>query len=188
MSKAIKNSRREFLRDFCRYSGLAALGVGGVALSRGSKDLDGWRWQIDPHKCIACGKCQTNCVLDHSAVTCKHSFSMCGYCDLCTGYFIAEPNELNCGAENQQCPTGAIRRKFIEDPYYEYTIDPRLCIACAKCVKGCAAFGNGSLYMQIDQHRCKNCNECAIAVKCPAQAIVRVPAASPYLPKEKGLS
>ncbi len=188
MSKSKQIDRRGFLGDGLRVLGVAGLcGVGGyLAGRRGSVDES--CWQIDPHKCISCSNCQTHCVLDKSAVICKHAFTMCGYCELCTGYFIPEPNGLNTGAENQQCPTGAITRRFIEEPYFEYHIDGRLCIGCAKCVKGCEAFGNGSLYLQIDQHQCKNCNECAIATACPAQAIRRVPASNPYLPKETPLT
>jgi electron transport complex protein RnfB len=111
---------------------------------------------------------------------------MCGYCDLCTGYFRPEPPSLNSGAENQLCPTGAIKRTFVEDPYFEYTIDERLCIGCGKCVKGCNAFGNGSLFLQVHHDRCQHCNECAIAVACPSQAYCRVPADQPYLLKNKG--
>ena len=36
-------------------------------------------------------------------------------------------------AENQACPTGAITRRFVETPYYEYTIDEELCNGCGKC-------------------------------------------------------
>jgi electron transport complex protein RnfB len=110
---------------------------------------------------------------------------MCGYCKLCTGFFFPTPNELNEGAENQQCPMGAIKRTYVEDPYYEYVIDEKLCIGCAVCVKGCTAFGNGSLFMQIRHDRCINCNECAISKSCPSQAISRVPADKPYLLKNK---
>jgi electron transport complex protein RnfB len=108
---------------------------------------------------------------------------MCGYCNLCTGYFEPQPNALNTGAENQLCPTGAIERKFIEDPYFEYHIDEPKCIGCAKCVKGCGMFGNGSLYLQIRHDRCVNCNECTIARVCPADAIHRVPRNQPYVLK-----
>jgi electron transport complex protein RnfB len=110
---------------------------------------------------------------------------MCGYCKLCTGYFEPEPNELNTGAENQLCPTGAIKRTFVEDPYYEYSIEEKLCIGCAKCVKGCTDFGNGSLFLQVRHDRCLNCNECAIAVACPANAYQRVSADKPYIIKGK---
>ncbi len=178
-------NRRSFVAAGLRIAG--ALGITAVAgwLAVRRSASNAVVWQIDPNKCIACGNCATNCVLDVSAAKCVHSFSMCGYCQLCTGYFEPEPNALNSGAENQLCPTGAIVRKFVEDPYYEYTIDEPLCIGCAKCVKGCSAFGNGSLHMQIRHDRCLNCNECSIAVACPSQAFVRVPASQPYLLKHR---
>jgi len=176
-------SRRQFIANGVR--GTALVGAGGLATmlataGRGQNTL----WQIDPHKCVACDKCATECVLEVSATKCVHAFAMCGYCDLCTGYFEPQPNALNTGAENMLCPTGAIQRAFIEDPYFEYTIDEELCIGCAKCVIGCTAFGNGSLFMQIRHDRCLNCNECRIARECPAEAISRVPADTPYLLKE----
>ncbi|MHC4761400.1 MAG: hypothetical protein ACYS9H_08680 [Planctomycetota bacterium] len=37
---------------------------------------------------MGCGNCATHCVLNESAVKCVHAYAMCGYCDLCTGYFI----------------------------------------------------------------------------------------------------
>jgi len=140
-----------------------------------------WVWQIDPDKCVRCGNCATQCVLSPSAVKCVQSYAICGYCDLCTGYFVPEPNALTTAAENQVCPTAAIQRRFIEDPYYEYSIDENLCIGCAKCVEGCTRFGNGSFYLQIRHDRCVNCNECSIARTCPSDAFLRVPAEQPYL-------
>lgn len=175
-------TRREFLRNSTRGAFLLGLGGGLGVLSSRSQAKD-TVWQIEPYKCVACGKCATNCVLEVSAVKCVHSFSMCGYCELCTGYFEPEPNALNTGAENQLCPTGAIKRHFVEDPYYEYTIDEPLCIGCGKCVKGCNAFGNGSLFLQVRHDRCLNCNDCAIARACPSDAFRRVPADQPYLLK-----
>ncbi len=140
-------------------------------------------WQIDPSKCLRCDQCAKACVLDQSAVKCFHSHAICGYCQLCTGYFVPEPNDLNTAAENQLCPTAAIRRTFVEDPYYEYVIDENLCIGCAKCVEGCTRFGNGSLYLQVRHDLCVNCNECAIARVCPGDAFRRVPADQAYLLK-----
>ena len=171
--------RRNFLRGVARAA--TATGLGGVlvALIRKGK-ADGKVWQIDPWKCTQCGRCATECVLEQSAVKCVHSFDMCGYCRLCTGYFEPQPNMLDTAAENQLCPTGAIFRTFVEDPYYEYTINEPLCVGCAKCVKGCTMFGNGSLHLQIRHDRCVNCNECSIARACPSDAIHRVPAAQPY--------
>jgi Na+-translocating ferredoxin:NAD+ oxidoreductase subunit B len=188
-----KRDRRSFLGDALRAAG--ALGIGGAVASLAARKgrSDKLVWQLDPAKCISCGNCATYCVLDESAVKCVHNFTMCGYCDLCTGYFHPDPialklgDKLNSGAEDQLCPTGAIVRKFVEDPYFEYTIDERLCIGCGKCVKGCNAFGNGSLQLQVRHDRCKNCNECSIAAACPSQAYSRVPLDEPYLLKEKRL-
>ena len=138
-------------------------------------------WQLNPNLCTQCEKCSTNCVLPLSAVKCVHSYSMCGYCDLCSGYLEPGAKSRDTGAENQLCPTGAIKRTYIEDPYFEYIIDEKLCIGCGKCVKGCGSFGNGSLYLQVRHDRCVNCNECSIARSCPAQAYKRVPSKTPYI-------
>jgi electron transport complex protein RnfB len=175
-------SRRQFLRDGARMACVAGLGtLAGVMVSRSM--AGNLVWQIDPARCTRCGDCATHCVLEQSAVKCVHTFAICGYCELCTGFFAPEPNALNTAAENTQCPTNAIRRKFIEDPYYEYSIDEDLCIGCGKCVEGCSRFGNGSLYLQVRHDRCLNCNECAIARICPSDAFRRVPASQPYLLK-----
>jgi len=177
--------RRAFVGDLLRVAGaLGFVGVAGYLAGRKSRGGE-LVWQLDPQKCIACGNCATHCVLDESAVKCVDVFEICGYCELCTGYFEPEPIALTSGAENQLCPTGAIRRTFIEDPYYEYEIISSLCIGCGKCVKGCADFGNGSLHLQVRHDRCKNCNECAIAIACPSQAFSRVPAEKPYLFKRR---
>jgi electron transport complex protein RnfB len=177
-------SRRQFLREGARAAALTGLGgllgvVGGRSMAQGTV------WQIDPQKCVCCDNCATHCVLERSAVKCVQDFAICGYCELCTGYFEPEPNDLNTGAENCLCPTAAIKRRFVEDPYYEYTIDERLCIGCAKCVDGCNRFGNGSFFLQVRHDRCLNCNECAIAKVCPGDAFRRVPAAQPYLLKTR---
>jgi len=174
------HSRREFLADGARGALIFTLGMSTTALARRSEDTK-LVWQIDPALCVQCGLCATRCVLEASAVKCVQLYKMCGYCKLCTGYFEPQPAALNSGAENQLCPTGAIKRKALEDPYYEYTIDEPLCIGCGKCVRGCVQFGNGSFHLQIRHDRCLNCNECSIAAACPAGAIRRVPAAEPYL-------
>ena len=180
--KAEKYNRRDFIQSGMRITLAMAIGsVGGLALANVTKD--DWVWQIDPFLCTQCGRCADECVLTPSAVKCVHAFDLCGYCDLCGGYFYPDSNELDTGAENQLCPTAAIQRKYIEDPYFEYEIIEDLCIGCAKCVKGCTAFGNGSLHLQIRHDLCKNCNECAIARMCPSDAIKRVPASEPYLVK-----
>ena len=116
---------------------------------------------------------------------CVHGYALCGYCKLCFGFFRDQRPGDSEGAENQRCPTGAIKRTFVEDPYFQYTIDESLCIGCAKCVKGCQAYGNGSLYLQSRHDRCLNCNQCSIATACPAQAWIRVPRSKPYVLKTK---
>ncbi|GAB6167103.1 hypothetical protein JCM19992_31030 [Thermostilla marina] len=184
-SDKVNPDRRDVLKSGVRTLGALLLGgLGGYALNSRA-DADEMLWQIDPEKCVACGNCATHCVLDQSAVRCVNSYEMCGYCDLCTGYFPPDPPALNTGAENQLCPTGAIIRKFVEDPYYEYKVDVSLCIACGKCVIGCAAFGNGSLYLQIQHDICVHCNQCSIALACPSEAFVRVPRSQPYLLKTR---
>jgi len=184
-----KKTRREFIASAARAAGVVGLGFTAGLVAADGDDGDGgddaFAWQIDPDLCIACGQCATHCVLSPSAVKCMHAFAMCGYCDLCTGYFEPDPNALNTGAENQLCPVGAIRRKFVEEPYYEYEIDEDLCFGCGRCVKGCDAFGNGSLYLQIKQDLCVQCNECAIARDCPSGAVKRVSVRHPYLLKGK---
>jgi len=161
---------------------VAAGGLGALTL-RGKTAATETVWQIDPETCTECGLCATECVITPSAVKCVHAYAQCGYCELCFGFFEDDPNSLDTAAENQRCPTGAIKRSFVEDPYYEYVIDEPLCIGCGKCVKGCNAFGNGSLFLQVRHDRCLNCNQCAIAAACPAQAFVRVPIDQPYLLK-----
>jgi electron transport complex protein RnfB len=178
-------TRRGLLGTLVRGAGLLAIGgsVAGLAVGARKQNLF---WQINPWKCNQCGNCAKNCVLNLSAVKCVHDFVMCGYCELCTGFFLPNAPSLDPGAENQLCPVGAIRRTHVEDPYYQYTIDESLCIGCGVCVRGCTQFGNGSLYLQVRHDRCLNCNECSIAVHCPAQAFIRLPSDRPYIIKHKG--
>jgi len=175
-----KPTRRDALR-----MALAAVGAGVIWLFSRKKEAPAQRylWQLDPEKCVQCGKCATDCVLSPSAVKCVHSYAVCGYCDLCGGYHVPGVKNIDTSAESQLCPTSAIKRTFIEDPYYEYTIEENLCIGCAKCVKGCTSFGNGSLYLQVRHDRCVDCNDCAIARVCPSGAFKRVPAGEPYMLK-----
>ncbi len=177
-----KNKKKVDRRGLLKGAGVVLTGsLAAAGLSRSAKG--GSVWQLDPDKCIQCGRCATECVLTPSAVKCVHAYSMCGYCELCFGYFLPGANELSEAAENQTCPTGAIKRTFIEEPYFEYTIDEDLCIGCGKCVKGCNTFGNGSLFLQVRHDRCVNCNQCSIATACPSGAYGRVPADKPYLLK-----
>lgn len=182
MEKKIDNKslqRREFIQSSVRFSLAVGLGgLSGLALSNATKKE--WVWQIDPFECTQCGRCADECVMSPSAVKCVHAYDLCGYCDLCGGYLKPGAKNQDTAAENQLCPTSAINRKFIEEPFFEYTIDEHLCIGCGKCVEGCTSFGNGSLHLQIRHDRCLNCNQCSIASKCPSDAIKRVPASQPY--------
>jgi electron transport complex protein RnfB len=168
-------------RRFLKYTGLGAAAVvlGGAAGALvGRKRVDprgrGTVWQIDPGKCNQCGECATLCVREVSAVKATHHFPICGYCDLCFGYFLPQPNSQETGAENLQCPTGALKRRHVEGTYFEYLVDLALCNGCGKCAAGCGRFGNGSLYLQVRHDFCLHCNECRIAAGCPADAFVRI--------------
>jgi electron transport complex protein RnfB len=179
-------SRREFLQKATK--GVSLFLFGGLA-GRVLSNACGQQmvWQIDPTKCIQCGNCGTHCVLTPSASKCVHDFSMCGYCRVCTGFFPVDPVALDEGAENQLCPVGAIGRTYVEEPYFEYKIDRNLCIACARCAKGCNSYGNGSLYMQVQRDLCINCNQCSIALVCEGKAFSRIPASQQYRPKGKAV-
>lgn len=180
----MKLTRRQIILGGLKGAAVAAFAaVAGLITSRASAKTT--VWQIDPEKCVQCGLCATCCVLKTSAVKCVHAFDLCGNCDPCTGYLELNALDRDTAAENVLCPTNAIRRRLIYEPLYEYTIDEDRCVGCAKCARGCSAFGNGSLFMQVRHDRCLNCNQCAIAAACPAQAFVRLRANSPYKLKSK---
>jgi len=183
-----KLTRRDLLKAGARGAAIAALGAGlGMGLgSEGVRSTAGQTvWQIDPDKCIQCENCSTFCVLSPSAVKCVHSTGICGYCETCFGFFADKPNPTT-AAEDQRCPTGAITRRHVSGPDYEYTIDEEACVGCGRCVKGCNKWGNSAFYLQVRHDRCLNCSQCAIAEACPSQAFVRVPADQPYLLRPKG--
>ncbi len=175
MSEPVEIDRRDFIR------GASAVAFAGAAYTAVGEKSEQMLWQLDPNKCTQCGRCSTHCVLNPSAVKCLNQFNICGYCDLCFGYLQPGSRNRDTGAENQLCPTAAIKRTYIEDPYYEYIIDEESCIGCAKCVKACLVFGNASFYLQIRQDICINCNECSIAKACPSDAFSKVPASQPYI-------
>lgn len=180
-------TRRSFVMTAGRLIVAAPVLALPLILSR-KTDAKGHVWQIDPYKCTSCELCRTNCVMTPSAVKCTNALPMCGYCDFCPGFLRQGAKTYDTAAENQLCPTGAIVRRYVEEPYFEYTIDESLCDGCSKCVRACAAFGNGSLYLQIMHNICVNCNQCRIARFCPSNAIVRVPAETPYIRKDTNRS
>jgi electron transport complex protein RnfB len=187
--KAEGLSRRELMRCGARAAIAVGLGGAGAVLaakgSAGAADRGDAVWQIDPYKCIDCGNCATYCVLEPSAVKCVHAFYLCGYCTICGGFVTSDAKAST--PPHQLCPTNALIRRQIEDDRYEYQVVEDLCIGCGKCCKGCAAFGNGSLFLQVRHDLCINCNECAIAEACPAHAFVKVSADRPYLLKMKDI-
>ena len=168
-------SRREFIKRAIRS--LLAFLAGIFFIGRLFRtSVGGYTWEIDHGKCVRCGRCADSCVLDPSAVKCVHDYSVCGYCDLCFGYFQPAAGAFEEYAYNQVCPTGAIKRRFIEEPYFEYSVDEKLCIGCARCVSGCTLFGNGSMRLVVNHGICVNCNDCLIAKRCAGNAFRRVPA------------
>jgi electron transport complex protein RnfB len=160
-------NRRKFLKTSCQcVTGAVLLGSAGVLLSKSGKMK---YVQIDPEVCIACGKCQTACVLDSSAVRCINKYDECGYCEYCFGYF----SEYKDGKGKKLCPVDAIERREVKPGEFEYTVDDEKCIACGRCIQRCVELGNGSLRLQVKYDYCKECNQCAIALQCPVKAIKR---------------
>jgi electron transport complex protein RnfB len=174
MGEKVPLNRRDFMR------GVAAVAVVGATWKATGAKPGETVWQLDPEKCVKCGRCATHCVLNPSAVKCVNSFDICGYCDLCGGYLTVGAKKRDTAAEHQICPTAAIDRIFIEDPYYSYEINESRCIGCAVCVEACEVFGNASFYLQIKQDICINCNECSIAEACPSEAFYRVSERNSY--------
>ena len=180
-NKTNPEERRKFLRTCGQLlAGGTIATLFGLSYRKALTKESTYFWQIDLGKCTFCGRCATDCVLPMSAVKAVHAVKVCGFCDLCGGYYRTNVKELNTAAENLMCPTGAINRRFVEEPYFEYSINESLCNGCGKCAKGCNSFGNGALHLQIKQELCKNCNECQLAKVCPSDAIRRVPVAEAY--------
>ena len=176
-------TRRSVLKRFMAWAGGSLFA--GLIFGPGMKHINVKRqlWQIDPDVCVNCGNCMSECVQPQSAVRCVHTYAICGYCDLCSGYYRQGTAVLDTAAEHQICPAGAIERTFVEDPYFEYRINEELCIGCGRCAKNCAALGNGSLYLQIRHDICSHCHQCAIAASCPSGAVIKVGPETPYLLK-----
>ena len=73
-----KLTRREFIFDLFRK--LLLLLLGGFAFANIFKSSKaGYVWQIDPKKCVKCGRCATACVLTPSAVKCTHQYDIFEY-------------------------------------------------------------------------------------------------------------
>jgi len=177
-----KSTRRQFIDLSARIIGFASIGTAAGLLTR--RASGNAVYQVDPFKCTACDLCRTSCVLSLSAVKAVNDFDKCGYCMLCPAYYdvTSQPDEKGIPT-GKVCPQDALKRRVVgkvdpDDPnnnYYEYVIDETRCDGCGKCVKACKApAGNASLRLEIRYARCVECNECAIQIACPDQAIVRV--------------
>ena len=185
-----KITRRSLLKACSRY-GVAGGLIGSIGFLASKEKIgnDTFVWQIDPAKCIGCGVCAYRCNKMVSAVKCFQNHALCGYCDLCTGYLMQSPfrdseGRPHEGAENQLCPVDAFSRRNVEHDFFEYIIDHEICVGCGVCVDGCFTLGNGSLFLQISQKECLQCNQCRIALYCPTKAIGQIPAEQAYLLKE----
>ena len=110
-----KTDRRGFVGDSFRVMGAVALS-GATGFLAGKKGRgERYVWQIDPDECMACNNCTTYCVLDESAVKAVQCYPLCAMCDVCTGYLDLGYVSRDTGAENQLCPTGAIRRELVAE-------------------------------------------------------------------------
>lgn len=160
------------------------------------------------------GRCSTECVLPRSAVRAVNDFGVCGYCFICPAYFDVS-SDVYTYQEAQRlgpypdgttregthkkilCPQDAIVRRVVgmvdpHDPYnnfFEYAIDETRCNGCGLCVEACKPpAGNASLRLEVRHNLCVDCNQCAIAARCPTSAFYRssLIAETPgYAPKAK---
>ncbi len=67
--------RREFIQTGMRWTlGFSLAGVATTAALRVS--ADDYVWQLDPFKCVYCGRCADYCVMTPSAVKCVHAYDL----------------------------------------------------------------------------------------------------------------
>jgi electron transport complex protein RnfB len=188
-----ETSRRDLLSTAIRGTIVATLGGGAAFLVQ--KAHGQVVWQVDAARCLnsrlgevgveVCGLCTSECVVALSAVRAVNDFSRCGRCNICPAYFNITSAVDEKGLPSEKlCPRDAILRKPIgkidpEDPsnnFYEYVIDEEKCDGCGKCAMRCKEpLGLGSIVLRVRHDRCVDCNRCAIALKCPKDALVQVP-------------
>ena len=137
-------------------------------------------WQVDPEKCLYCGICETACVRKPSAVKAVNDQKKCSNCVVCYGHITnSKIDSDRIESEGERvCPVDAVVRENFSggvDGMFLYSNDPKKCVGCAKCVKRCNEHGTKSMFLVIRPDLCLGCNECAISVACPHDAIERIP-------------
>jgi electron transport complex protein RnfB len=180
-------NRRNYLRFGGQLLGAATLGAAAWrAFSPPSDDAEfiaqgrRFAWQVDPEKCLYCGKCATACVRKPSAVKALNDQKKCSNCVVCYGHITdthIASDKINSDGE-RVCPYDAVVRVNFSggvDGMFLYENDPERCIGCAKCVKRCNQHGTKSMFLAIRPDLCLGCNECSIAVACPHNAVERIP-------------
>jgi electron transport complex protein RnfB len=178
-------------RAIGRVAAVAGLGVTAGFLVR--KAQGQIVWQIDAARCVnsrvgevnvkVCDLCVIECVVTQSAVRAVNEFAKCGRCCICPSYFNVKSAVNKEGLPSEKlCPRDAIARKPIgeadpSDPannFYEYVIDETKCDGCGKCVMACKEpAGLGSIVLKVRHDLCVNCNNCAISLACPKDALMQ---------------
>jgi electron transport complex protein RnfB len=175
--------RRRLIRFGGQLIGAAALGGSSWRVLTGpdpdavfSQPKGPYVWRINPDKCTFCGRCETACVRDRSAVKAVNDQKKCSYCVACYGH-ISDLNVSSALIDSKGlrvCPHDAVKRDRFsggEDGYHLYTIDEATCTACGKCAKRCNELGTRSMFLIIRPDLCIGCNRCAIAAVCPDDAV-----------------
>ena len=186
-------SRRSALGKLARGAAIAGMaGTAGYLVRKAEGQVV---WQIDASKCLnsrlgelgvkVCDLCLKECVVTQSAVRAVNEFSKCGRCSICPAYFNVTSAVNREGLPSEKlCPRDAITRKPIgevdpADPannFYEYIIDEVKCDGCGKCVMACKEpAGLSSIQLRVRHGLCINCNNCAIAIACPKDAVILMP-------------
>jgi electron transport complex protein RnfB len=180
-------NRRKSLRLGGNLLGAAALGTAGWRIfTPPAEDAEfiaqgrRFAWQIDPEKCQYCGLCATACVRRPSAVKALNDQKKCSNCVVCYGHITdthIESKKIDTEG-TRVCPHNAVVRENFSggaDGMFLYSQNPAGCVACGACVKRCNEHGTKSMFLAIRPDLCLGCNECAIAVACPHDAIERIP-------------
>ena len=175
--------RRKILRFGGRILGCSVLGGAAWRVISGSdpeaefiQPEGPYVWRINTEKCTFCGKCETACVRNPSAVKAVNDQLKCSYCVACYGHLadLAVASDRIMSDGPRVCPHDAVMREEIsggKDGYHRYVIDPDLCTACGKCTQRCNKLGTASMFLIIRPDLCVGCNRCAIAAVCPEDAI-----------------